>query len=56
MTRSVIAPIKISHHPARVKFFFPFFLQQVMLDDLTDKITEFEDFVQSVDIAAMQKI
>ncbi|KAI8371595.1 elongation factor 1 delta 2, partial [Radiomyces spectabilis] len=29
---------------------------KVMLDDLTDKITELEDYVQSVDIAAMQKI
>ncbi|KAH8552275.1 hypothetical protein BGW37DRAFT_491284 [Umbelopsis sp. PMI_123] len=29
---------------------------KVLLDDLTDKITDFEDYVQSVDIAAMQKI
>ncbi|KAG0763858.1 hypothetical protein G6F57_006124 [Rhizopus arrhizus] len=29
---------------------------KVLLDDLTDKITELEDYVQSVDIAAMQKI
>ncbi|KAI9280552.1 hypothetical protein BC943DRAFT_330621 [Umbelopsis sp. AD052] len=29
---------------------------KVLLDDLSDKITEFEDFVQSVDVAAMQKI
>jgi elongation factor 1-beta len=29
---------------------------KVGIDDLTDKITEFEDFVQSVDVAAMQKI
>ncbi|KAG0173848.1 Translation elongation factor 1 beta [Apophysomyces sp. BC1034] len=29
---------------------------KVLLDDLSDKITEFEDYVQSVDIAAMQKI
>ena len=29
---------------------------KVLLDDLTDQITELEDYVQSVDIAAMQKI
>ncbi|KAI7895131.1 uncharacterized protein EV154DRAFT_599349 [Mucor mucedo] len=29
---------------------------KVLLDDLSDKILEFEDFVQSVDVAAMQKI
>ncbi|CAM0142480.1 Translation elongation factor 1 beta [Umbelopsis sp. WA50703] len=29
---------------------------KVGVDDLTDKITELEDFVQSVDVAAMQKI
>ncbi|GAA5803777.1 hypothetical protein EDC94DRAFT_406913 [Helicostylum pulchrum] len=29
---------------------------KVSMDDLSDKITEFEDFVQSVDVAAMQKI
>ncbi|KAI7872548.1 hypothetical protein BDF14DRAFT_1977292 [Spinellus fusiger] len=29
---------------------------KVSLDDLSDKITEFEDYVQSVDVAAMQKI
>ncbi|KAH8554723.1 hypothetical protein BGW37DRAFT_208076 [Umbelopsis sp. PMI_123] len=29
---------------------------KVMLDDLTEKITDLEDYVQSVDIAAMQKI
>ncbi|KAG2184766.1 hypothetical protein INT43_000679 [Umbelopsis isabellina] len=29
---------------------------KVGIDDLTDKITEFEDYVQSVDVAAMQKI
>ncbi|KAI8367486.1 uncharacterized protein BYT42DRAFT_586388 [Radiomyces spectabilis] len=29
---------------------------KVLLDDLTDKILELEDFVQSVDVAAMQKI
>ncbi|CAO3664594.1 unnamed protein product [Umbelopsis ramanniana] len=29
---------------------------KVLLDDLSDKICELEDFVQSVDVAAMQKI
>jgi elongation factor 1-beta len=29
---------------------------KVMLDDLTDQITALEDYVQSVDVAAMQKI
>lgn len=29
---------------------------KVAMDDLTDKIMELEDYVQSVDIAAMQKI
>ncbi|CAO3703938.1 unnamed protein product [Rhizopus stolonifer] len=29
---------------------------KVLLDDLTEQITDLEDFVQSVDIAAMQKI
>ncbi|KAI9337195.1 hypothetical protein BD770DRAFT_331863 [Pilaira anomala] len=29
---------------------------KVLLDDLSDKILEFEDYVQSVDVAAMQKI
>ncbi|KAI9032582.1 hypothetical protein CLU79DRAFT_801948 [Phycomyces nitens] len=29
---------------------------KVSMDDLSDKITELEDFVQSVDVAAMQKI
>jgi elongation factor 1-beta len=29
---------------------------KVLLDDLSDKITELEDYVQSVDVAAMQKI
>ncbi|GAB5587695.1 Translation elongation factor 1 beta [Umbelopsis nana] len=29
---------------------------KVLLDDLTEKITDFEDYVQSVDVAAMQKI
>ncbi|KAG1473228.1 hypothetical protein G6F56_001077 [Rhizopus delemar] len=29
---------------------------KVLLDDLTEQITDLEDYVQSVDIAAMQKI
>ncbi|KAI7868660.1 uncharacterized protein EV154DRAFT_453593 [Mucor mucedo] len=29
---------------------------KVLMEDLSDKILEFEDFVQSVDVAAMQKI
>ncbi|CAO3657817.1 unnamed protein product [Umbelopsis vinacea] len=29
---------------------------KVLLDDLAEKITDFEDYVQSVDVAAMQKI
>ncbi|KAI5466380.1 elongation factor 1-beta [Mariannaea sp. PMI_226] len=29
---------------------------KVMMDDLSDKITELEDFVQSVDVAHMQKL
>lgn len=45
----------------KVKFYFvfdstnsPFF--SVSIDELTEKLTEFEDYVQSVDIAAFQKI
>lgn len=29
---------------------------KVSVDDLTDKIQEFEDYVQSIDIAAFNKI
>jgi elongation factor 1-beta len=29
---------------------------KVMMDDLSDAITDLEDYVQSVDVAAMQKI
>lgn len=29
---------------------------KVLMEDLSDKILEFEDFIQSIDVAAMQKI
>lgn len=30
--------------------------EKISLDELSEEITEFEDYVQSVDIAAMQKL